>query len=250
MTTPTNVPLSVGRRHIADLSWLSLRVPRCILRAELDLSRAQAARAVLASRPAWPMILAKAFALVAAERPSLRRIHATLPTPRLLELPRAIGCIMVERQREDGPMVMAARFPDLATTPLPALCAALDHAKTAPEAAYRPAYRLARMVRLPWLLRRAILRWSLATARPLLRHAGTFAVSSVGQHGAAIVDSVSPLPVFLTFGPIGATGRVEVFMAFDHRVMDGAEGAAALGALQAVLDGAMTDELEALSRAG
>jgi len=245
------VPLSTGRRHIADLSWLSLRVPRCILCAELDLSRAQAARAALAApRPAWPMIVAKAFALVAADRPALRRIHATLPAPRLLELPRAIGCIMVERRREDGPLVMAARFPDLAGTPLPALSAELAHAKTAPEDAYRPAYRLARMVRLPWPLRRLILRWSLATARPLLRHAGTFAVSSVGQHGAAIVDSVSPLPVFLTLGPIGATGRVEVFLAFDHRVMDGADGAEALRALQAVLDGAMTAELRELSRAG
>jgi len=248
---PTARPLSTGRRYIADLSWLSLRVPRCILRAQLDVPRALAARRALAApRPAWPMIFAKAFALVAADRPALRRIHATLPIPRLLELPQAIGCIMVERRHADGPMVMAARFLDMATTPLPTLCAELAWAQSARVRDYRPAYRILRMLYLPWPIRRLILRWSLATARPLLRYGGTFAVSSVGRQGASIVDSVSPLPVFLTFGPIDPAGRVEVFLAFDHRVMDGSDGAEALRALQAAIEGPVAAELEALSRAG
>ena len=192
------------------------------------------------------MLFAKGFAMAAQHRPALRRIHASLPTPRLLEVQMAIGCILVERSHEGQPMVMAARFQDLATTPLPELGLQLATAKNAPVSAYRPAYRVLRMLRIPWPLRRLLLLWGLALAGPVLRHGGTFAVSSVGQHGAAIVDSVSPLPAFLTFGPIDAAGQVDVHLAFDHRVMDGADAAEALQALQAVMAGALAEEVERL----
>jgi hypothetical protein len=245
--TCRRVPLSPGRQHIGDLAWLSRRVPRCIVRAQIEVPRLLAARSALpAPRPAWPMLFAKAFAMAAADRPVLRRIHAMLPTPRLLEVPRAIGCILIERHDQGEAIVMAERFLDLPGTPLPILGALLTAAKNSPVWNHRPTYRLLRLLRLPWPLRRLLLLWGLATARPMLRYGGTFAVSSVGGQGASIVDSISPLPVFLAFGPIDDAGRVEVFMAFDHRVMDGIAAAEALQALQAMLEGALAAEVEAL----
>jgi pyruvate/2-oxoglutarate dehydrogenase complex dihydrolipoamide acyltransferase (E2) component len=87
----------------------------------------------------------------------------------------------------------------------------------------------------------------MATARPLHRYAGTFAVSALGAQGAAILDSVSVLPAFLSYGPIAKDGAVDVHLAFDHRVMDGADGARALRALEVAIEVEVAPELRQLA---
>ncbi len=242
--TLRRLPLPPGRQMIADLSWASLRVPRCTLTARLALPRALAARAALpAPRPPWTILFTKAFALVAETQPALRRLHATLPRPALLEAPHAIGCVVLEREHAGQPTLALARFLEAHATPLSRLAAQLHHAKTAPPTESRHFHRLLRFARLPWPLRRLMLRWALASATPLLRYGGTFAISSLGSRPAAIVDSVSVLPCFLSYGPIGADGGVEVFLSFDHRVMDGADGAAALEGLERVMETLVAAEL-------
>ncbi|MBU8537005.1 hypothetical protein [Falsiroseomonas tokyonensis] len=239
--------LSPGRQTIADLSWASLRVPRCTLTARLAIPQALAARRALpAPRPPWTVLFAKAFAIAAATQPALRRLHATLPSPRLLEVPHAIGCVLVERQHEGVATLAIARFTEPHATPLATLAAQLHHAKTAPVGDCRPFHRLLRFARLPWPLRRLMLRWALASATPLLRYGGTFAISSLGGE-AVIVDSVSVLPCFLSYGLIGADGGVEVFLSFDHRVMDGADGAAALQGLEAAMETLVAEELRGMA---
>lgn len=235
---------------VADLSWASLRVPRCIMTARLHIPRALAARAALPSpRPPWTAVFAKSFALVAEGRPALRRFHATLPLPRLLELDHAIGCVMVEREHDGEAALTIARFTEPYAMPLAELAAILNHAKAAPPASNKSFRRLLRLARLPWPMRRLMLRIALAFAAPLARYGGSFGISAVGVEGAAIVDSVSILPIFLSYGPIGPDGGVDVFLAFDHRVMDGADGAAALRGLEGMIEGALADELDALRAA-
>ncbi len=242
------VPLSPGRQLVADLSWASLRVPRCVMTARLAVPRCLAARAALASpRPPWTTLFLKAFAMVSAAQPALRRAHATLPSPRMIEAEQPIGCIVLARADEAA--LGFARITEPHHRPLPELAALLLHAKTAPAAEEKRFRRMQRFARLPWPLRRLMLRLGLALGQPILRYGGTFAISTVGEQGAGIVDSVSILPCFLTYGPISDTGAVEVYLAFDHRVMDGADGAAALNALQVMLEGAITEELVALSHA-
>ncbi|MGG5809801.1 hypothetical protein [Falsiroseomonas sp. CW058] len=249
--TARRVPLSPGRQTVADLSWASLRVPRCAMMARLALPRAQAARAAMpAPRIPWTVIFAKGFALAAEAQPALRRIHATLPRPHLIEAPHAIGCIVLERAEAEGQMLGLARFTEPHARPLPDLARALRHAKDAPAAEVKTHRRVLRFARLPWPLRRLMLRWALAAGAPLLRYGGTFAVSAVGHRGAAVIDSVSVLPCFLSYGPIGAAGEVEAFLSFDHRVMDGGDGAAALRGLEAAIEGPVAAEIEALSAAG
>ncbi|NKC32335.1 2-oxo acid dehydrogenase subunit E2 [Falsiroseomonas selenitidurans] len=239
---------SPGRQTIADLSWASLRVPRCTLTARLRIPRALAGRTALpAPRPPWTVLFTKAFALVAEDQPSLRRLHATLPSPRLLEAPHAVGCVVLERLHQGVATLALARFTEPHATPIPVLAQQLHHAKTAPPGASRSFHRLLRFARLPWPLRRLMLRFALATAAPLLRYGGTFAISALGRREAAIVDSVSVLPCFLSYGPIDADGGVAVFLSFDHRVMDGADGAAALEGLEAAMESLVADELAALA---
>ncbi|WP_372616755.1 hypothetical protein [Falsiroseomonas sp.] len=251
MTARRIIRPSPGRQTIADLSWASLRVPRCVITARLALPRARAARAALpAPRPPWTTIFLKGLALAAEGQPELRRVHATLPSPRLIEVPHAIGCIVLERDEAAGPLLGMARFTEPHATPLPVLAEALRAAKRSPAENVGTHRRQMRFARQPWPLRRLLLRYALAIGRPLLRYGGTFAVSALGRHGAAIVDSVSVLPCFLSYGPISETGELDAYLSFDHRVMDGADGATALHGLGAAIEGQVARELEALRPSG
>ena len=242
-----SIPLSPGRRLMADLSWASLRVPRCVLTVRLEVPRCCAARAALAvPRPPWTTLFLKAFAQVSAAQPALRRAYAAWPRPHLVEAEHPVGCIVLHREAEG--MLGFARIQAPDRRPLPELAALLDHAARAPLAQERRLRNMRRFAGFPWPLRRLALLVAMALAKPVLRAGGTFAISTLGSRGVDIVDSVSILPCFLTYGPIGADGGVQVHLCFDHRVIDGADGAIALAALQAALEGPVTDELRALAR--
>lgn len=249
--TLRRLPLSPGRRIVGDLSWLSLRVPRCVMTARLAWPRALAARAAApAPRIPWPVIVAKGFALAAETRPVLRHLHVTLPRPGLIEVPHAIGCIVLERTHEGAQMLGVTRHVWLHQTALPAVAARLARAKHGPATETSELRRLLRFVRLPWPLRRAMLRGALAFGTPMLRYGGTFAVSAIGDRHTSIIDSIGVLACFVSYGPIAADGGVDVYLAFDHRVLDGAAAADALQGLQAAIEGPVAAELEALGHAG
>ncbi len=92
------------------------------------------------------------------------------------------------------------------------------------------------------LIRRAIWWLGMNIGRQRPNYFGTFGVSVLGSTGTSVVYPVSPWPVFVTYGPIAADGSVEVLLAFDHRVMDGAVVARAFGALEAALNGPVAEE--------
>lgn len=241
---------SLGRQMMADLSWASLRIPRCITTARLRIPRTLAARSALtAPRPPWTTLFLKAFGLTAESLPALRRCHATLPWPRMLEMDNAVGCVVLERQHEGEPALSIARIPDCHAVPLPEMARRLHHAKSAP-ASEAGSFRLfRRFARLPWPLRRLLMRLALATGGPVVLYGGNFAISTLGERGVNILDSVSVLPIFLSYGPIDAEGGVDVTLSFDHRIMDGADGAIALRRLEQMLEGGVAEELLALGAA-
>jgi hypothetical protein len=241
---------SLGRRMMADLSWASLRIPRCVMTARLRLPRALAARSALASpRPPWTTLFLKGFGLAAVPHPALRRCHATLPWPRMLEVEHAIGCVVLEREHDGESALSIARIPRCHAIPLRELAQRLSHAKSAPSGETPSFRRFRNFARLPWPLRRLLLRLGLATAGPVVLYGGTFAISALGERGVTILDSVSVLPIFLSYGPISPEGEVDVTLSFDHRVMDGADGADALRGLEQALEGPVADELLALGAA-
>lgn len=238
---------SLGRQMMADLSWASLRIPRCIMTARLRIPRAMAARSGLAAqRPPWTVLFLKGFGLAAEPHPALRRCHATLPWPRLLEVDHAIGCVVLEREHEGEAVLTIARIPLCHAIPLPELAKRLRHAKSAPSHETQSFRQFRNFARLPWPLRRFLLRLGLATGGPVL-YGGTFSISALGERGVTILDSVSVVPVFLSYGPISSEGEVDVTLSFDHRVMDGADGANALRGLERALEGPVADELLALA---
>jgi hypothetical protein len=188
-------------------------------------------------------MVAKAFALTALQRPALRRVHAALPWPRMLQLPFARGAILVERDHHGEPTLALSRFHAPHQTPLPELARAVEVTKHGPLAEAKSFRRMLAFARAPGPLRRLALSLGLALGSPVLKYGASFAISAVPQQGAVILDSVSVLPVFLSYGPLDEHAAMDLHIAFDHRVMDGADAAFALRGIEAALEGPITAEL-------
>ena len=243
--TSRRIPFSPARIVVAELSRGSRRVPRCLMSARISVAAAQTAReAGPAPRIPWTAIFAKAWGIAARRDPVLRRFHASLPWPHLLEVDEPAACIVVEREHGGEAAVFFARFRAPDRTPLPDIATRLRRAKAEPG--HDAVRRTLRLARIPWPLRPLALRLAMALARPLWRHAGHVAISALGAQRVAIQDSISVLPLFLSYGPIAPDGGVELYLSFDHRVMNGADGARAIGAIAAAIEGEVATELRAL----
>src|SRR3712207_3587786 len=91
------MPLSLPRRFICDLLHFCRKVPSVPVQRRLRLPEVVAARALARPRPSWCAIFTKAYALVTAARPALRRTYFSLPTPHLFEHAANVATIAVER---------------------------------------------------------------------------------------------------------------------------------------------------------
>jgi hypothetical protein len=89
------IALSPPRRLLTDLSPLSHGFPRATLLARINVAALMEPRD--RARIPWPVVFAKAYALVAAGSPPLRRVYVKLPWPHLYELPQSVASIIVER---------------------------------------------------------------------------------------------------------------------------------------------------------
>lgn len=246
------VPLSLPRRLATEFSYAARRSPRATLSGSLPLGALVAARAQALMRPPWSAILARAYALAAAELPVLRRVFVQMPWPHLYELPASTACVVVERDWRDATgqaekALLFCRIKDPAALPLAEVASRIRQAKTAPLESLRDWRRARRIAALPWPLRRGLFWLGLNLGRQVPRWYGTFGISLLGAEGVAISSVVAPWASFLNLGPIGAEGSAVLHLSFDHRVMDGAAGAAALRALEAALHGPLLTELRALA---
>jgi hypothetical protein len=89
------VALSLPRRLLTNLSHLARGFPRATLVSRINVAALVEPRGQ--ARIPWPVVFAKAYALVAAESPPLRRVYVKLPWPHLYELPRSVASIIIER---------------------------------------------------------------------------------------------------------------------------------------------------------
>jgi len=246
------IALSLPRRLLTDLSHLSRGFPRATLLTRIDVAALMGPRDQ--ARIPWPVVFAKAYALVAAGAPPLRRVYVKLPWPHLYELPQSVASIIIERDwPHDGDSEKALflgrlKAPDVAT--LPDLAARMLVHKTAPIDSIADFRRALAIARLPLPLRLLLLWLSLNIGRQVPNFMGSFAISALGSHGAAIVDTIPVWSSFLNYGPIAPDGGVDVYLSVDHRVIEGAPAAHAIRALEVMLNGPVLDELRALTRAG
>src|SRR5436305_1580513 len=91
------VRLSLAQRFLDDLTRCARGVPVMTLGRRMRLTAAAEARRRAGGRPGWCALFTKAFALVAARRPGLRRAYLPCPRPRLYEHPFSVAAVAVPR---------------------------------------------------------------------------------------------------------------------------------------------------------
>src|SRR5262249_43346786 len=77
--------LTPPRRVIGDLVHFARRVPTVPVQRRMRLAAVAAARSAARPRPGWCAVFTKAYAIVAAARPELRRTYLAFPRPHLYE---------------------------------------------------------------------------------------------------------------------------------------------------------------------
>jgi hypothetical protein len=236
--------LSPFRRLVTDLMRFSRQVPAVTIERRMNVADLAAARQRCTPRPGWAIVFARAFALVARSHPELRRSYMAFPWARLYEHPYSTVALNIERHLADEAVVVQCliRRPD--NRSLAELDAIVRHYQAEPVERLRWYQRAVAMSKVPWPFR-ALLWWGALNVfgRRRCHNFGTFGLSSVGAHGAAILHLIPLLTSMLHFGMIDQAGAVDVRMTWDHRVLDGACAARILGALDQVLHHEILAEL-------
>ena len=244
-----NLALSLPRRLVCDLLHFARQVPTVPVQRRMNLGPVMAARQALHPRPGWCTIFTKAYAVVAAARPELRRAYLGFPRPHLYEHPVNVASVAVEREFQGESAVFFAPLRSPEQQCLLGLEGHLQRFKSEPLESI-PVFRRAMTVsRLPRPIRR--LAWWLALnaqGRKRAHYMGTFGVSVYAGLGAASLHPLSPLTTTLNYGVIDPGGAVDVRLIYDHRVLDGASVARALEHLEGVLRRDMVHELRGLRR--
>ena len=187
----------------------------------------------------------KAYALVGAANPPLRRSLLEFPWPRLYEHPWMNCALAIERtyHGEEGVFVGLFRAPEQQS--LVQLQTAVDwykHETLEKVGFYRMALRFSQA---PTPIRR-LLWWGTLNISGYKRckRFGTFGLSSYGSLGAEQIHPISPLTTTMTYGPIDpTTRRVVVKLIYDHRVLDGSFIARRLRDIEDTLNGPILEEL-------
>ena len=237
------VPLTRSRRLICDLMHFAAGVPSVPVQRTMNLAPVVAARAACVHRPPWTAIFAKAFALVAEETPPLRQAYCKFPWPHLYEYPESVASIMIEREVEGAPAVLALRIKGPSTRSLVDLGVVIREAMTAPIESVSSFHRALQISGWPKPIRRAAWWLGLNVGRQRPNYFGTFGVSVYSSLGAESLHPLSPLTATVNYGVIAADGTVDVRIVYDHRVLDGATVARALARMERVLNATICSEL-------
>lgn len=239
-----SVPLTGPRRFVIDLVHFAHQVPSVPVSRWMNVAPLVGPRQDHPARPSWSVLFMKAYALVCAENPPLRRALLNFPWPRLYEHPQSTCALALERvySGEEGIFVGLFRAPEAQS--LGQLHEALLWYKRQPldqVGIFRQALRISKA---PTPIRRWLW-WSTLhlSGYKRAKRFGTFGLSSYGSLGAESMHPISPLTTTLTYGPISDTGTVCVKLIYDHRVLDGAYVARRLADLEARLTGSILDEL-------
>ena len=228
---------------VIDLLYFARAIPTVPVQRRMQLAPLIAARAASADKPRWTAIFAKAYALVAAEYPVLRRAYVKLPWPQLYEYPASTATIMFEREYEGEPSLFSYRLRDPARFSLRALSDRLGAIADKPVNEVPDFRRNLTISSLPRPLRRLIWWLGLNIGRQRGNYFGTFGVSVYSALKAESLHPLAPVTTVLNYGVFADDGSVDVRIIYDHRVMDGATVARVLARLEEILTGPVLDEL-------
>jgi len=232
-----NLPLSLPRLWVGDLLHFAQKVPTVPVQRRMCIAPLMDARRQVNPRPSWCALFTKAYGMVAAHRPELRRAYLAFPRPHLYEHPVSIASVAVERRLGEEHAVFFTQIPDPEEHTPDQLDQHLKDCKELPIESVGTFRRALRWSRFPRPVRRLL--WWIGlnvSGYRRARNLGTFGVSVYSGLGAEALHPLSPLTTTLNYGVIGEDGSVDVRIIYDHRVMDGSTIARALADLEEVLN--------------
>jgi len=234
--------IDASRRLVLDLLHFSRKAPIHPAEKYFDLREVEVVRRQAAVRISWPVLFIKAYGLVAAEMPELRRSYIDWPRPHFYQHPHSVALLAMSRRYQGVDRVFWARLMHPESTTLVHLQSQLRHYSTAPVEEVFDRQLL--LSRFPTWLRRLIW-WGRINlgAKHRARRLGTFGLSVLANHG--VYNRMHPhfLTASLSYGPTEPDGRTLVTLIGDHRVMDGASAVRALKRLESTLRNELCDEL-------
>jgi hypothetical protein len=240
-----SLPLSLPRRFVGDILHFAQKVPTVPVQRRMNIASLVAARQQVFPRPSWCALFTKAYAMVAAARPELRRAYLTIPRPHLYEHPTSIASIAIERAWKGEDAVFFVQIREPANHSAVQLDEYVQECRVKPIETIGTFRRTLRVARFPRMLRHLL--WWLGLNLSGYRRArnwGTFAVSVYSSLGAESLHPLSPLTTTLNYGVIADDGTVDVRIIYDHRVLDGSSVARALAELEHILNGPLVDSLQ------
>jgi len=179
------VPLSLSRRWIGDFLHFAQKVPTIPVQRRMNIASLITARAQSLPRPSWCALFTKAYAMVAAARPELRRTYLAFPWAHLYEHPISVVSVAIERRLEDEDAVFFTQIRGPEEYTPEQLDRALADYRELPIERIGTFKRALRISRLPWPLRR--LSWWLA-----LNWSGYYRARNVGTFGVSVYSGLGP----------------------------------------------------------
>ena len=171
-----------------------------------------------------------------------------LPWPHLYEYPHSNATIIIERDYHGEPGLFSTSIKEPARQSLGDIGQQLEHASTAPVESIKDFRRTMQFARLPRPLRRAFWWICLNFGRQRGNYFGTFGVSVYSALQAESLHPLAPFTTLLNYGIMDGEGALDVRIIYDHRVMNGATVARALGRLEQILNTVIKEEVAALPR--
>jgi hypothetical protein len=214
----------------------------------MKLGKLVAARQACLTRPTWYSLFTKAYAIVAARTPELRRSYLRYPWPHIYEHPRNVATLNLERTFGDEKIVIYALIRGPENRSLKELDALVRWHKDEPLENIGSFQNALRLGKLPFPIRRLVWWVSLNFFGRLRCHNyGTFGITSTSGIGAGIVKIIPVLTSTIHYGMFDDAGALDMRLSFDHRVLDGATAAQALVDLESVLLHEILEEVRGLS---
>jgi hypothetical protein len=238
------LPLSLARKMIGDFVAISRPIPLAHGERRIDIRPLRDAVAATRPRPNWLPLFFKAYSMVSAERPALRRLYVSRPWARLYEHPETIGSVVITRRLEGEDALFYVPISSPESQPITEIDRILREARERPIAEVPVLRRQLRLARLPGPVRRAVYSTTMNWAgRTRVRHLGTFGMSVLASMGIANISTWVPWTTMIHYTPFDEAGSMFLRIAIDHRVLDGLEIAYALREMEEMLNGPIREEV-------
>jgi hypothetical protein len=250
MTKPRgkNIPISPFRGLVIDLMHFTQKVPSVSIDRRMNLAVLAEARSRCFPKPTWTALFIKAYSIVAARDPALRQSYMEFPWPRIYEHPKNIVTLNVSRNVNGENVVLQDQIRSPENRSLPDLDARVRRCKEAPVEEINAYKRVMAVSWLPRFLRRSTI-WSTLNifGRRRCHNMGTFAITSVADRGAGVLNVATVLTTMIHYGLFDDEACLDMRMAFDHRVLDGAQAADALTGMEHALLNEVLHEVRGLA---